>query len=128
MTIDPDDAVLRRMPVRIQVPLPDFSARRSLMASLLEDTPHRLSSRELDDAARCMDGYSNSDIKHVARDAAMNAIRELEPANIVSIDQASLRPISKRDVDGALVRIRPTVSPSTLAALNTWNAKYGTSS
>ncbi|KAL1297045.1 hypothetical protein AAFC00_004634 [Neodothiora populina] len=75
---DIDEAILRRMPKKFPVRLPDASQRRSIFALTLRDTkldsnPARF---DLDMLVKLSAGMSGSDIKEACRDAAMVPVRE----------------------------------------------------
>lgn len=77
---DLDDAVLRRLPRRILVDLPDEGERREILEILLKeeqvgDTPEEREQIIAAIAART-DWWSGSDLKNLALASAMNAIRE----------------------------------------------------
>lgn len=74
---DIDDAILRRMPKKFPIYLPNASQRLKILKLMLKDT--RLDSSNIDLAylARVMDGMSGSDIKEACRDAAMVPVREM---------------------------------------------------
>ncbi|KAL4422596.1 hypothetical protein ABPG75_008793 [Micractinium tetrahymenae] len=73
--MDLDDAVIRRMPRRIFVPLPDAANRERILQVILKD-------EDLDpafhfkEAASLADGYSGSDLKNLCIAAAYCPIRE----------------------------------------------------
>ncbi|KAL4449051.1 hypothetical protein ABPG77_007768 [Micractinium sp. CCAP 211/92] len=73
--MDLDDAVIRRMPRRIFVPLPDAANRERILQVILKD-------EDLDpafdfkEAAALSDGYSGSDLKNLCIAAAYCPIRE----------------------------------------------------
>lgn len=81
---DIDDAILRRMPKKFAVGLPDAEQRRRIFKLVLKDTklddetdangekPHF----DMDFLVQMSDGMSGSDIKEACREAAMVAVRE----------------------------------------------------
>lgn len=60
----------------------------------------------------------------IAKDAALGPVRELGP-RIRDAPAESLRPVSLADFASALNRVRPSVSPESLTAMETWSRKYG---
>lgn len=73
---DIDEAILRRMPKKFPVSLPDKSQRLRILQLILKDTktdPHNFN---IDYVARVTAGMSGSDIKEACRDAAMAPVRE----------------------------------------------------
>ncbi|KAM0790230.1 hypothetical protein ACM66B_005542 [Microbotryomycetes sp. NB124-2] len=72
---DIDAAILRRMPKRFSIKLPDATQRRNILNIMLKDI--KLDpSFQLDQLVRRTDGMSGSDLKEVCRNAAMVPIRE----------------------------------------------------
>jgi len=72
---DLDEAVLRRLPRRIMVDLPDLSTRRDIMAVTLAG--NRLGPDvNLTRIAESLDGYTGSDIKEVCREAVVRIAHE----------------------------------------------------
>lgn len=73
---DIDPAILRRMPKRFAIRLPDYSQRRKILELMLKNT-------ELDPKldvgllAAQTDGLSGSDLHELCRNAAMNPLKEL---------------------------------------------------
>ncbi|KAL1842619.1 hypothetical protein VTJ49DRAFT_4667 [Mycothermus thermophilus] len=72
---DIDEAILRRMPKKFPVPLPDLQQRRRILQLVLGNTK-RDPEFDLDYIARVTAGMSGSDIKEACRDAAMAPMRE----------------------------------------------------
>ncbi|WFC98962.1 hypothetical protein MYAM1_001696 [Malassezia yamatoensis] len=73
---DIDAAILRRMPKRYAVRLPDEAQRKKILSIMLADVPCH-SSFNLDALARKTDGYSGSDLRELCRAAAMVPVREV---------------------------------------------------
>ncbi|KAK4981285.1 mitochondrial dynamin GTPase Msp1 [Elasticomyces elasticus] len=75
---DIDEAILRRLPKKFPVSLPNASQRRSIFTITLRDT--KLSSApgafDLKYLVKASEGMSGSDIKEACRDAAMGPVRE----------------------------------------------------
>lgn len=72
---DIDSAILRRMPKRFAVSLPDAAQRRKILELTLKDT--KLSPNfQLDALAHSTVSYSGSDLKELCRNAAMVPVRE----------------------------------------------------
>lgn len=70
-----DEAILRRMPKKFPVPLPDKEQRRRILELILQGTKHD-PSFDLDYITKVTAGMSGSDIKEACRDAAMVPMRE----------------------------------------------------
>ncbi|KFY85708.1 hypothetical protein V500_08182 [Pseudogymnoascus sp. VKM F-4518 (FW-2643)] len=73
---DIDEAILRRMPKKFAVSLPNSSQRRRILNLILKDTKIDTANFNIDYLARVMAGLSGSDIKEACRDAAMAPVRE----------------------------------------------------
>jgi len=74
---DIDDAILRRMPKKFPISLPNASQRLKILRIILRDTRLDKESLDLDYLSREMAGMSGSDIKEASREAAMVPVREM---------------------------------------------------
>ena len=74
---DIDDAILRRMPKKFPISLPNASQRLKILKIILRDTRLEKESLDLDYLSRVMAGMSGSDIKEASREAAMVPVREM---------------------------------------------------
>ncbi|CAK7211505.1 mitochondrial dynamin GTPase Msp1 [Sporothrix bragantina] len=91
---DIDEAILRRMPKKFDVPLPDVNQRRRILQLVLGDTKRDEENFDLELIARTTDGMSGSDLKELCRDAAMMPMREFLRQNRPSTTPGS-KAISK---------------------------------
>lgn len=73
---DIDEAILRRMPKKFAVSLPNSSQRRRILNLILKNTKLDTESFDVNYLTKVMDGMSGSDIKEACRDAAMVPVRE----------------------------------------------------
>jgi SpoVK/Ycf46/Vps4 family AAA+-type ATPase len=73
---DIDEAILRRMPKKFPVPLPNAQQRRGIFGLILRGTKVDPKHFDLDYLVRVSAGLSGSDIKETCRDAAMVPMRE----------------------------------------------------
>lgn len=73
---DIDEAILRRMPKKFAVSLPNTSQRRRILNLVLKETKTESGNFDMDYITRVMAGMSGSDIKEACRDAAMVPVRE----------------------------------------------------
>lgn len=73
-----DTAMLRRMPERIYVPLPDGDARQSMIMKQLDKVDHDLSADALSSIVRMTEGYSGADMKQLAFQAIMKPVRDMQ--------------------------------------------------
>ena len=76
---DLDDALLRRVPRRVLIPLPDSTARRVILDGLLDGAAVAQSISSSDRAAivNATANYSASDLRLLAEDAVQEPLREL---------------------------------------------------
>lgn len=74
---DIDDAILRRMPKKFPVSLPNTSQRLKILKIILRDTKIDDEQFDMEYLARVMSGMSGSDIKEACREAAMTPVREM---------------------------------------------------
>ncbi|CAH0728108.1 unnamed protein product, partial [Brenthis ino] len=122
-----DEAALRRFPKRVYVSLPDADTRGALLRRVLARGAAACALRdaELARLAAATDGYSGSDLTALCRDAALGPIRELDPEEVKCLDLSLVRSITYQDFVDSLKRIRPSVSPHSLAAYEKWSVQYG---
>ncbi|KAL6710893.1 mitochondrial dynamin GTPase Msp1 [Coniothyrium glycines] len=73
---DIDEAILRRMPKKFPVALPNASQRHNIFSLILRGTKIDSHNFDLDYLVRVSAGMSGSDIKEACRDAAMGPVRE----------------------------------------------------
>lgn len=73
---DIDEAILRRLPKRFAVSLPDAEQRTRILKIILKDTKLDDEAFDLQDLVRRTAGMSGSDLKETCRDAAMIPVRE----------------------------------------------------
>jgi SpoVK/Ycf46/Vps4 family AAA+-type ATPase len=73
---DIDEAILRRMPKKFPVGLPNASQRKKIFSLILRGTKIDHDNFDLDYLVRVSAGMSGSDIKEACRDAAMAPVRE----------------------------------------------------
>eukprot|EP00435_Cladocopium_sp_Y103_P057619 s472_g19.t3 len=97
-----DDAVLRRLPRRILIPLPDGATRGQLVSKELQGTRHSLSPADFTRLASMTDGYSCSDLAALTREAAMGPVRNLRPEALVSATPEGVRAITLADFREAI--------------------------
>ncbi|KAH7359546.1 P-loop containing nucleoside triphosphate hydrolase protein [Pyrenochaeta sp. MPI-SDFR-AT-0127] len=73
---DIDEAILRRMPKKFPVALPNASQRHNIFSLILRGTKIDTKNFDMDYLVRVSAGMSGSDIKEACRDAAMGPVRE----------------------------------------------------
>ncbi|XP_021708913.1 spastin isoform X2 [Aedes aegypti] len=120
-----DEAALRRFPKRVYVTLPDLSTRELLLRKLLEKQGSPLSDADMKRLAILTEGYSGSDLTALAKDAALEPIRELNVEEVKNMDPTKLRSIRESDFHNSLKRIRRSVALNSLAAYEKWLQDFG---
>uniref|UniRef100_A0A182NGD4 microtubule-severing ATPase n=1 Tax=Anopheles dirus TaxID=7168 RepID=A0A182NGD4_9DIPT len=120
-----DEAALRRFPKRVYVTLPDRDTRELLLKRLLQKQGSPLSDADLSRLAQLTEGYSGSDLTALARDAALEPIRELNVEQVKNMDPTKLRSIRESDFHNSLKRIRRSVAPHSLVAYEKWLQDFG---
>lgn len=122
-----DDAVLRRFPKRIQLGLPDERARFTLLKTVLDK--HNMSGGLTDydiwRIASKTDGYSNSDLVALCKEAAMIPIRSIDRGKLATCDESKLRKLKCSDFDKALMVIRPSSNDRSLQCLADFGRRAG---
>lgn len=102
---DIDEAILRRMPKKFPVSLPDKNQRLRILQLVLQDTKTD-PSFNIEYIARVTAGMSGSDIKEACRDAAMAPVREYirehraNGSSLTSMDPTKVRGIRTEDFFG----------------------------
>ncbi|KAI1116829.1 P-loop containing nucleoside triphosphate hydrolase protein [Nemania sp. NC0429] len=103
---DIDEAILRRMPKKFPVSLPDKTQRLRILQLLLKDTKTEPNNFNMEYIARVTAGMSGSDIKEACRDAAMAPVREYirehraTGSSMSSVDPTKMRGIRTEDFFG----------------------------
>ncbi|XP_038995940.1 uncharacterized protein LOC120120347 isoform X1 [Hibiscus syriacus] len=126
---DLDDAVIRRLPRRIYVDLPDAGNRMKILKIFLaqENIGPNFSYEEL---ANATDGYSGSDLKNLCIAAAYRPVQELlEEENKGGKNDAAaiLRPLNLDDFIQSKAKVGPSVAydAASMNELRKWNEQYG---
>ncbi|XP_049317174.1 spastin isoform X2 [Bactrocera dorsalis] len=120
-----DEAALRRFTKRVYVSLPDIDTRELLLSRLLEKQGSPLSTEALRRLAKLTDGYSGSDLTALAKDAALEPIRELNMEQVKCLDISAMRSITENDFHNSLKRIRRSVASQSLNSYEKWSQEYG---
>eukprot|EP01060_Flectonema_neradi_P029555 TRINITY_DN4105_c1_g3_i1.p1 TRINITY_DN4105_c1_g3~~TRINITY_DN4105_c1_g3_i1.p1 ORF type:complete len:907 (+),score=175.22 TRINITY_DN4105_c1_g3_i1:486-3206(+) len=146
---DLDEAILRRLPKRLLVDLPDKSCREDILKVLLKNE-NLCSTVDLPLVAQRTQGFSGSDLKSLCTVAAYRPIKRFmeenplpahpdsddedpfitrERNNLQQLEDAkvTLPSIAQSDFEAALKIVTPTVSEDALSVeeLRRWNATYG---
>lgn len=115
---DLDAAILRRMPTRYHVPLPNLSQRVKIFQLILGDESLD-ADVDLDQLASAASNYTGSDINEICRQAAMQRVVELchersrseirnGEAEETDDPFTSLRPMKQTDFLQALKKVQDT--------------------
>ncbi|KAG8384963.1 hypothetical protein BUALT_Bualt04G0172800 [Buddleja alternifolia] len=127
---DLDEAVIRRMPRRFMVNLPDVPNRSKIIKVILakEDLANDV---DFDGIAHMTDGFSGSDLKNLCVAAAYRPLREiLEKGKHKSLGEkrVDIRPLNMLDFKYASDQVRASVSNNSrsMVELLQWNELYGT--
>ncbi|KAK2972753.1 hypothetical protein RJ640_019401 [Escallonia rubra] len=126
---DLDDAVIRRLPRRIYVDLPDAENRMKILKIIL-DRENLEPGFQLRNLANATEGYSGSDLKNLCIAAAYRPVQELlqEEKKESNIDVAPvLRPLNFDDFIQAKAKVGPSVAydATSMNELRKWNEQYG---
>jgi len=97
---DIDEAILRRMPKKFPVALPNASQRHNIFSLILRGTNIDTAAFDLDYLVRVSAGMSGSDIKEACRDAAMGPVREYIRKQKANGTLQSSRGMAQADVRG----------------------------
>ncbi len=103
---DIDEAILRRMPKKFAVSLPNITQRRRILNLILKDTKLDEENFDVDYLTKVMSGMSGSDVKEACRDAAMVPVREYmremrgKGADMSSVTHEGVRGIRTEDFFG----------------------------
>ncbi|KAL4570000.1 hypothetical protein LXL04_025649 [Taraxacum kok-saghyz] len=126
---DLDDAVIRRLPRRIYVDLPDADNRLKILKIFLakENVEPDFDIRSL---ANATDGYSGSDLKNLCIAAAYRPVQELldeEKKGKKNDTTPALRPLSLDDFIQSKAKVGPSVAydATSMNELRKWNEQYG---
>jgi SpoVK/Ycf46/Vps4 family AAA+-type ATPase len=97
---DIDEAILRRMPKKFPVALPNASQRKNIFSLILRGTKIDTKNFDIDYLVRISAGMSGSDIKEACRDAAMGPVREYIRRKKADGSLRSSRGVRDEDVRG----------------------------
>ncbi|ORC85726.1 putative AAA ATPase [Trypanosoma theileri] len=132
---DLDEAIIRRFPKRVFVPLPDAAAREQILKSLLntEETPNNLTPVAWQRVIDLTNGYSGHDLRQLCEEAAMIPVRELLAEKLRNGEDLGenvlhhnlLRPLTLQDVEVCVQARHPSCCLKQLKALEEWSDTYG---
>lgn len=122
-----DEAARRRLTKRIYVPLPEPAARARLIYNLLHKERHNLREKDFQTLSNRTVGFSGNDLSNLCVDAAMGPLRD-DDINIEDMPLQTIRPLSMKDFENSLKKIKPSVSQEECLYYEEWNRKFGSSS
>ncbi|XP_069852089.1 fidgetin-like protein 1 [Dipodomys merriami] len=120
-----DEAARRRLVKRLYIPLPEASARKQIVTSLMSKEQCCLSEDEVEKVVQQSEGFSGADMTQLCREASLGPIRSLHMADIATITPDQVRPIAYVDFENAFRTVRPSVSPNDLEVYENWNKTFG---
>ncbi|CAL1374855.1 unnamed protein product [Linum trigynum] len=127
---DLDDAVIRRLPRRIYVDLPDAENRMKILKIILGNE-NLQTDFQFEELANVTEGYSGSDLKNLCIAAAYRPVQEvLEKENTEQKGDAqgpALRSLTLDDFVQSKAKVGPSVAfdAASMNELRKWNEQYG---
>ncbi|CAA2965484.1 AAA+-type ATPase [Olea europaea subsp. europaea] len=125
---DLDDAVIRRLPRRIYVDLPDAENRLKILKIILAQE-NLESEFSFDQLANATEGYSGSDLKNLCVAAAYRPVQELLEKESEGEGNGApvLRPLNLEDFVQSKAKVGPSVAydAASMNELRKWNEQYG---
>ncbi|PRQ41412.1 putative adenosinetriphosphatase [Rosa chinensis] len=126
---DLDDAVIRRLPRRIYVDLPDVENRKKILSIFLAQE-NLEPGFQFDKLSEATEGYSGSDLKNLCIAAAYRPVQELleeETKDSKSDLSPPLRRLNLDDFIQSKAKVGPSVSydAASMNELRKWNEQYG---
>lgn len=118
-----DDAVIRRLSRRVYVGMPDADTRLGLLHFFLRKTACDLSKRDMARLVTATDGYSTSDLKDLARDAAMGPVRDLGH-RLAHSKADAIGKVTFAHFQEALANVPPSVTAERLAEYDAWDQQH----
>ncbi|SJM85110.1 related to Probable 26S protease subunit YTA6 [Zygosaccharomyces bailii] len=119
-----DEAARRRFSRRLYIPLPEYETRLHHLKKLMSRQNNGLSDVDFQVIAEMTEGFSGSDITALAKEAAMEPIRDLGDA-LMDADFNNIRPVMVKDFEKAMLTIKMSVSPASLQQYQDWAAGFG---
>lgn len=125
-----DDAARRRFQKRIYCPIPSLEDRTELMKTLLAQNDIHFTDEHLQELAILTEGFSNSDLVTLCKDASMEPIRELirkGDNSILSVDKKSIRGVTLEDFKTSMTsnKVKGSVNLSTIKSYDQWTEQFG---
>ncbi|XP_034781832.2 outer mitochondrial transmembrane helix translocase-like isoform X1 [Acipenser ruthenus] len=104
---DLDSAILRRMPTRFHINLPNHRQREEILKLILENE-NVDTLVDLREVAKDTDGFSGSDLREMCRDSALLCVRDYVRNNTheSSVEEDFVRPIAQGDLRLAIEKMK----------------------
>ena len=121
--MDLDEALLRRLPKRVYCGPLDEEGRFEFIKKVINRVETKLTDKDIKEVAKMTNGYSNSDLKELCKEAAFQPVRELTIDQIMRINK--FRPLVKKDLVKSVQKIRGSLSNKVIDELLKWNKQFG---
>ncbi|QHS76659.1 putative AAA family ATPase YTA6 [Saccharomyces paradoxus] len=119
-----DDAARRRFSRKLYIPLPDYETRLYHLKRLMAKQKNSLQDLDYELITEMTEGFSGSDLTSLAKEAAMEPIRDLGD-KLMFADFDKIRGIDIKDFQNSLLTIKKSVSPESLQKYEEWSSKFG---
>ncbi|QLG70621.1 hypothetical protein HG535_0A05620 [Zygotorulaspora mrakii] len=119
-----DEAARRRFSRRLYIPLPEYDTRLYHLRKLMSKQKNDLSDTDFEVIAKMTRGFSGSDITALAKEAAMEPIRDLGDT-LMNADFNKIRGVIVKDFEKAMQIIKKSVSVESLQQYEDWAAGFG---
>ncbi|CAI4983779.1 ANM_HP_G0278300.mRNA.1.CDS.1 [Saccharomyces cerevisiae] len=119
-----DDAARRRFSRKLYIPLPDYETRLYHLKRLMAKQKNSLQDLDYELITEMTEGFSGSDLTSLAKEAAMEPIRDLGD-KLMFADFDKIRGIEIKDFQNALLTIKKSVSSESLQKYEEWSSKFG---
>lgn len=86
-----DDAIRRRFPRRLYIPLPPKESRVKIIESLIKDVSHNITNAQMKRIAEFTEGYSGADMTSLCKYAAIEPIRSITTSQMRLIKGENVR-------------------------------------
>ena len=121
--MDLDEALLRRLPKRIYCGPLDEEGRFEFIKKTINKVENNLTDDDIKEVSKLTEGYSNSDLKELCKEAAFQPVRELNIEEILKIEK--FRPLIKNDLIKSVNKVRGSLSTKIINELLEWNKAFG---
>lgn len=127
---DLDNALISRCEKRIYIPLPDIESREKILRIHLQNKGFEVNADILA-LAKKSEGYSGRDLRTLCLDTVNNMIEEMNPemGKLKTLEEIKkyklkIRPITEKDFENALSRIKPAATPEMIKRYEEWSEKF----